>query len=187
MHAAGIELTDDAHHAPRRGAQQVIAQPQAGLRSEVRERIQDHHPLDALRVTERITERERSTEGFTEQRDRAAGRGAFDLAIEILDEILHAQGVVAVPGRGDLELPFERRNLPVEQQPGAVDAGDEDKVILHFIGNRQLSTVNSFYGNLPRVTPAQAGRVLWTVLSIFVVETIVFGLSVLPAFAFWSW
>jgi acetyltransferase-like isoleucine patch superfamily enzyme len=37
------------------------------------------------------------------------------------------------------------------------------------------------------VTPAKAARVIWTVVSIFVVETLVFGLSVLPAFAFWSW
>ena len=28
---------------------------------------------------------------------------------------------------------------------------------------------------------------MWTVVSIFVVETLVFGLSVLPAFTFWSW
>ena len=27
----------------------------------------------------------------------------------------------------------------------------------------------------------------WTVISIFIVQTLVFGLSVLPAFAFWSW
>lgn len=39
----------------------------------------------------------------------------------------------------------------------------------------------------PRVTPAQSGRVVWTVASIFVVETLVFGLSVLPAFLFWTW
>jgi acetyltransferase-like isoleucine patch superfamily enzyme len=37
------------------------------------------------------------------------------------------------------------------------------------------------------VTVAQAARVTWTVLSIFIVETLVFGLSVLPAFLFWSW
>jgi acetyltransferase-like isoleucine patch superfamily enzyme len=37
------------------------------------------------------------------------------------------------------------------------------------------------------VTPAQAGRVAWTVVSIFVVESVVFGLSVLPAFYFWTW
>ena len=37
------------------------------------------------------------------------------------------------------------------------------------------------------MTPAQAGRVAWTVVSIFIVETLVFGLSVLPAFAFWTW
>ena len=37
------------------------------------------------------------------------------------------------------------------------------------------------------MTPAQIGRVTWTVISIFLVETIVFGLSVLPAFTFWSW
>jgi acetyltransferase-like isoleucine patch superfamily enzyme len=37
------------------------------------------------------------------------------------------------------------------------------------------------------VTPAQAGRVAWTVVSIFIVETVVFGLSVLPAFTFWTW
>ena len=36
------------------------------------------------------------------------------------------------------------------------------------------------------MTPAQIGRVTWTVISIFVVETLVFGLSVLPAFAFWE-
>jgi acetyltransferase-like isoleucine patch superfamily enzyme len=37
------------------------------------------------------------------------------------------------------------------------------------------------------VTPAQTGRVVWTVCSIVVVETVTFGLSVLPAFLFWSW
>ena len=37
------------------------------------------------------------------------------------------------------------------------------------------------------MTPAQAGRVAWTIISIFVVETVVFGLSVLPAFTFWTW
>lgn len=37
------------------------------------------------------------------------------------------------------------------------------------------------------VTPAQYGRVFWTVATIFVVETLVFGLSVLPAFVFWTW
>ena len=37
------------------------------------------------------------------------------------------------------------------------------------------------------MTPAQTGRVTWTVISIFVVESMVFGLSVLPAFLFWTW
>jgi acetyltransferase-like isoleucine patch superfamily enzyme len=37
------------------------------------------------------------------------------------------------------------------------------------------------------VTLAQTGRVTWTVLSIFVVETMTLGLSVLPAFMFWEW
>jgi acetyltransferase-like isoleucine patch superfamily enzyme len=37
------------------------------------------------------------------------------------------------------------------------------------------------------VTPAQAGRVVWAIVSIAIVETLVFGLSVLPAFTFWSW
>jgi acetyltransferase-like isoleucine patch superfamily enzyme len=37
------------------------------------------------------------------------------------------------------------------------------------------------------VTSAQTGRVVWTVVSIFVVQSFVFGLSVLPAFLFWSW
>jgi acetyltransferase-like isoleucine patch superfamily enzyme len=37
------------------------------------------------------------------------------------------------------------------------------------------------------VTPVQAGRVVWTLLSIFIVETVVFGVSVLPAFTFWTW
>ena len=44
------------------------------------------------------------------------------------------------------------------------------------------------YGTLlPDVTPVQAGRVIWTVISIAIVETLVFGLSVLPAFTFWTW
>jgi acetyltransferase-like isoleucine patch superfamily enzyme len=38
-----------------------------------------------------------------------------------------------------------------------------------------------------RVTPAQTARVVWTVISIFVVQSVVFGLSVLPAFLFWTW
>ena len=37
------------------------------------------------------------------------------------------------------------------------------------------------------MTPAQSGRVAWTVISIFIVESVVFGLSVLPAFLFWTW
>ena len=37
------------------------------------------------------------------------------------------------------------------------------------------------------MTAAQAGRVAWTVVSILVVETVVFGLSVMPAFSFWTW
>jgi acetyltransferase-like isoleucine patch superfamily enzyme len=43
------------------------------------------------------------------------------------------------------------------------------------------------YGNVPALTPAQVGRVTWTVVTIFIVETVVFGVSVLPAFMFWSW
>jgi acetyltransferase-like isoleucine patch superfamily enzyme len=34
---------------------------------------------------------------------------------------------------------------------------------------------------------AVAGRVAWALLTLFVVETLVFGLSVLPAFFFWTW
>jgi acetyltransferase-like isoleucine patch superfamily enzyme len=37
------------------------------------------------------------------------------------------------------------------------------------------------------VTPAQTGRVAWTIVSILLVESLVFGLSVLPAFYFWTW
>lgn len=37
------------------------------------------------------------------------------------------------------------------------------------------------------MTAAQAGRVAWTILAIFVVETVTFGLAVLPGFLFWSW
>lgn len=37
------------------------------------------------------------------------------------------------------------------------------------------------------MTPAQAGRVAWTVITIAVVQSLVFGLSVLPAFYFWTW
>lgn len=33
---------------------------------------------------------------------------------------------------------------------------------------------------------ARSARVIWTVVSIFVVESLVFGLAVLPAFVFWS-
>ena len=34
---------------------------------------------------------------------------------------------------------------------------------------------------------ARTGRVVWTVCTIFVVESLVFGLSGLPAFLFWTW
>jgi acetyltransferase-like isoleucine patch superfamily enzyme len=34
---------------------------------------------------------------------------------------------------------------------------------------------------------ARTGRIVWTVVSIFAVETLVFGLSGLPAFLFWTW
>jgi acetyltransferase-like isoleucine patch superfamily enzyme len=34
---------------------------------------------------------------------------------------------------------------------------------------------------------ARAGRVAWTVVTIFIVECLVFGLSGLPAFLFWTW
>jgi len=34
---------------------------------------------------------------------------------------------------------------------------------------------------------ARITRVLWTLISLIVVETVVFGLSVLPAFLFWTW
>jgi acetyltransferase-like isoleucine patch superfamily enzyme len=37
------------------------------------------------------------------------------------------------------------------------------------------------------VTAAQTGRAAWTIFSILVVESLVFGLSVLPAFYFWTW
>jgi acetyltransferase-like isoleucine patch superfamily enzyme len=37
------------------------------------------------------------------------------------------------------------------------------------------------------MTPAQIGRVTWTIVSILTVESLVFGLSVLPAFFFWTW
>ena len=36
-------------------------------------------------------------------------------------------------------------------------------------------------------TLARTGRVVWTVCTIFVVESLVFGLSGLPAFLFWTW
>ena len=34
---------------------------------------------------------------------------------------------------------------------------------------------------------ARTSRVVWTVCSIFIVESLVFGLSGLPAFLFWTW
>lgn len=37
------------------------------------------------------------------------------------------------------------------------------------------------------MTLAQTGRVAWTVISIVLVETVTFGLAVLPAFLFWNW
>ena len=51
------------------------------------------------------------------------------------------------------------------------------------VGGHKLS----LYGTLRGVTAAQTGRVVWTVVSIFAVESVVFGLSVLPAFYFWTW
>lgn len=45
----------------------------------------------------------------------------------------------------------------------------------------------SAYATFCAVTLAQGGRVAWTVLSMFMVQSLVFGLSVLPAFYFWTW
>ena len=36
-------------------------------------------------------------------------------------------------------------------------------------------------------TSARTARVVWTLITIFVVESLVFGLSGLPAFLFWTW
>ena len=43
------------------------------------------------------------------------------------------------------------------------------------------------YGSVSPVTTAQTGRAAWTIVSILAVESVVFGLSVLPAFYFWTW
>ncbi len=40
---------------------------------------------------------------------------------------------------------------------------------------------------MAQASVARTGRVVWTVVSIFVVECLVFGLSGLPAFLFWTW
>jgi acetyltransferase-like isoleucine patch superfamily enzyme len=40
---------------------------------------------------------------------------------------------------------------------------------------------------MARPSIARAARVVWAVASIFVVESLVFGLSGLPAFLFWTW
>jgi acetyltransferase-like isoleucine patch superfamily enzyme len=37
------------------------------------------------------------------------------------------------------------------------------------------------------VTAAQTARVTWAIVSIFIVQSLVFGLAVLPAFLFWTW
>lgn len=37
------------------------------------------------------------------------------------------------------------------------------------------------------MTSAQTARAAWTIISILLVESLVFGLSVLPAFYFWTW
>ncbi len=40
---------------------------------------------------------------------------------------------------------------------------------------------------VPQLSAARTGRVIWTLVSIFCVESLVFGLSGLPAFLFWTW
>ena len=40
---------------------------------------------------------------------------------------------------------------------------------------------------MSQFSAARTARVAWTVVSIFTVETLVFGLSGLPAFLFWTW
>jgi acetyltransferase-like isoleucine patch superfamily enzyme len=57
-------------------------------------------------------------------------------------------------------------------------------------GVRHGSMVPCHAAMLPAVSQtslARAGRVTWTVATIFVVECLVFGLSGLPAFLFWTW
>ena len=78
--------------------------------------------------------------------------------------------------RGHPEAAFQEGDLAVEEQSGAVETGHEDERV----GHRR-------YGTLPGVTFAQTSRVAWTVASVVVVETVIFGLAVLPAFLFWTW
>src|ERR687890_68234 len=63
--------------------------------------------------------------------------------------------------------------------------------MVHQLPTGELPTANcqlpTPYATLRSVTAAQVGRVAWMIVSLFIVETLVFGLSVLPAFTFWSW
>ena len=132
MHPPRVQLPDDAHHAPRRGAEQVIAEPQARLRSEVRERIQDHEALDALGMRHRVAEGQRAAERFAEQRHAAAAGGdALDLGVQIGDEIVHRAGLVPEARGRDGEVPLERGDLAIEQLAGAVDPGHQNEMVFH--------------------------------------------------------
>src|SRR5262245_13619229 len=113
-------------------------------------------------MRQRVTERECAAEGFSEQRDPAAAGDARDLGVQVRDERVHRPRFIPQPRRRDGEPPLEAGDLAVEQFPGAVDTRNQYEVILHW----RLLTVDSRlsrYGTLRRVTPAQAGRVTWTV------------------------
>src|SRR5688572_33020580 len=75
------------------------------------------------------------------------------------------------------EAALEPRHLALKHQPAAVETRYEHQRIAHV----------HLYGSVSPVTSAQTARVLWTVASILIVESLVFGLSVLPAFYFWTW
>src|SRR5688572_3030710 len=128
-------------------------------------------------MRKRITHRERTTERLAENRHwPALRRRGRDHPMQIVDKLRHPLRLVTQPQRGHGETTLEARHLPVKQSR-PIEAGDKDQRIAHGFP----------YGSVSAVTPAQTGRVVWTMVSIVAVESFVFGLSVLPAFLFWTW
>jgi hypothetical protein len=92
----------------------------------VGERVEDDQPANPLGVRQGVAEGEGAAERFAKQRDRTLGR-RLHRAMQVGHQFVHHPHLVAQAHRRHRIAPLKQRDLPVEQQTGAVDARHQDQ------------------------------------------------------------